>query len=569
MLQRPDQLSNDHHQKPSGSRTRQLKYSGKIAAIAILYVLAARAGLRLDAISGFATLVWPPSGIALATLLLGGFELWPGIYIGALIANVLTGASIPVALGIAAGNTLEALLGAYALTRLPKFRLSLDSVRDAVALIVFAAGISTLVSATIGVASLNLGGILPREHIAETWRAWWIGDTIGVLLVAPVILSWGGRGKISVSAERLIEMAALAIAVVISSLLIFVVVGNGDGDPFKKAYFMFPLMIWAAIRFGLGGAVTTTFFVSLIAVWGTVLGRGPFVHSTLHTSLFALQVFMGVSAATFLILGASTSERQRAEAELRIAHNTVAAANRAKAEFLAVMSHELRTPLNAIAGYAEILALGVAGSLTDKQTDAIARIRRNQQHLLALIDDVLSFAKIEAGTTAMTLKPVRVNDAFDALEPLVRPDLLHKNIDFKRDSHDQTLEVQADPAKLRQILLNIVVNAVKFTPRGGHIRLGASRAGDVVVMTVTDTGIGVAPDKVDAIFEPFFQVDAGTTREYPGVGLGLSIARDLARAMNGEIYFDSTVGNGSVVSLSLPVASEDDGHRRPSVTQSA
>jgi signal transduction histidine kinase len=447
--------------------------------------------------------------------------------------------------------------------------MSLECVRDAVALIIFSAAVSPLVSATVGVTSLHLGGILARDHIAETWRAWWIGDAIGVLLVAPMVLSWGGRGRITVPLQQLIEAAALTIAVAITSLLIFVVLGNVDGGRLNEAYFIYPVLIWAAIRFGLRGAVTTTFFVSAIAVWGTVLGRGPFVHPTLHGSLFALQVFMGVSAATFLILGASTSERQRAEAELRIAHNTVAGANRAKAEFLAVMSHELRTPLNAIAGYAEILALGVAGSLTEKQTDAIARIRRNQQHLLALIDDVLSFARIEAGTTAMKLKPVSVADAFDALEPLVRPDLLHKDIEFRRDSHDQTLEVQADPAKLRQILLNIVVNAVKFTPRGGHIRLGASRAGDVVVMTVTDTGIGVAEDKLGAIFEPFFQVDAGTTREYPGVGLGLSIARDLARAMNGEIYFDSTVGNGSVVSISLPVASEDDGHRRPSLTDSA
>src|SRR5947208_9584945 len=145
----------------------RVKYVGKVAAIAVLYILAARGGLQLDAVSGFATLVWPPTGIALATLLLGGYRLWPGIFVGALIANVWTGAPIVVALGIATGNTLEALLGSYALKRLPGFRLSLDRVMDAVALIVLAAGLSTLVSASVGVTSLHLGGIVARSDVIE------------------------------------------------------------------------------------------------------------------------------------------------------------------------------------------------------------------------------------------------------------------------------------------------------------------------------------------------------------------------------------------------------------------
>jgi signal transduction histidine kinase len=473
-----------------------------------------------------------------------------------------------VALGIASGNTLEPLLGAYALTRLPRFRLSLDCVRDAVALILLAAGLSTLVSATVGVTSLHLGGILARDQIAITWRAWWLGDAIGVLLVAPVVLAWARRESLRLPTKRVIEAAALAVAVVVSSVLVFVVLGS-NGARFNEAYFLYPLLIWAAIRFGLRGAVSATFVVSVIAIWGTAAGQGPFVHSTLHGSLFALQTFMGVTAGTFLVLGASTSERQHSREELIVAHDTVARANRAKAEFLAVMSHELRTPLNAIAGYAEILALGVAGSLTDRQSDAITRIRRNQQHLLGLIDDVLSFARIEAGTTTIKARPVRITEAFEAIEPLVQPDLLHKQIDFEQKALDPTLVLQADPVKLRQILLNIVGNAIKFTPSGGRIRLTASGAGKLVLITVTDTGIGVAADKLGAIFEPFYQVDAGTTREYPGVGLGLAIARDLAQAMGGEIYFDSTVGKGSVVSLTLPLAPDDDNPQRPSLTQFA
>lgn len=169
-----------------------------------------------------------------------------------------------------------------------------------------------------------------------------------------------------------------------------------------------------------------------------------------------------------------------------------------------------------------------------------------------LIDDVLNFAKIEAGTTKLQPQPIRVAAAFDELDPLIQPELLRKKISLERAPFDPQLEVFADPNKLRQILLNVVGNAIKFTASGGNIRLGATREQDAVVMTVTDTGIGVPADKVSQVFEPFFQVDAGTTREYSGVGLGLAIARDLARVMAGEIIFESELGKGTTVSLWLP-----------------
>ncbi|MDP9178641.1 MAG: MASE1 domain-containing protein, partial [Gemmatimonadota bacterium] len=172
---------------------KQAAFAAEILMLATLYILAARAGLKLDAVGGFATLVWPPTGIALAALLIRGYRLWPGVAIGAFVANVLTGAPIPVALGITLGNTLEALLGAYALRRIPDFQRTLDRLIDAFGLLVIAAVMSTAVSATIGVLSLQLGGIISSSELAETWRAWWLGDMIGDLVVAPVILVWSAR----------------------------------------------------------------------------------------------------------------------------------------------------------------------------------------------------------------------------------------------------------------------------------------------------------------------------------------------------------------------------------------
>ncbi|MFN2637464.1 MAG: MASE1 domain-containing protein [Gemmatimonadaceae bacterium] len=530
------------------------EYIGRVAAVGLLYVLAARAGLTLDAVSGFASLVWPPTGIALAAVLLAGQRMWPGIFVGALGANVLTGASVLAAAGIATGNTLEAIAAAYALRRFADFKASLDSLRDVLALIVFAAILSTTISATLGVTSLYLAGMVAPATFAETWRTWWIGDAIGALLVAPLILVWANRRSLDLSATRLVEAALLLLSLVLTSLLLFIVPVTREGGPLG-AYVFFPLLMWAAIRFGQRGAVTATVLVSAIAVAGTVMRQGPFIEPTLHESLLALQTFIGIAGATFLVLGASISERERFIDELGTARDVARAANRAKAEFLAVMSHELRTPLNAIAGYSELLTLGVSGPLTEKQIDSITRIRSNQQHLLSLIDDVLSFAKIEAGNTKLTTRPLCVCEALDSLEPLVRPELMRRELTFVWDGCDATWEVLGDPMKLRQIMLNILGNAMKFTPAQGRIEMSARRSGDSVVVQVADTGIGIPAQQIEQVFEPFFQVQAGMTREYPGVGLGLAISRDFARAMGGDILIESPAGGGTVVSVRLLSAS--------------
>ena len=534
--------------------TNRLGYSLAIAALALVYVIAARAGLMMDAVGGFATLVWPPSGLALAALLIFGPALWPGVFVGAFVANLLTGAPVLVALGIGTGNTLEAVLAVYTLRQIPGFQVSLERLVEVVGLIVLAAVLSTMVSATIGVASLYLGGIVSAGQLGETWRAWWLGDLIADLLVAPILLVWVRGSRSLGDPGRRVEAVALGIAVVAASLLIF---AGPAGPPtatgkYAQAYLFFPLLIWAALRFGQRGAVSTAFVVSVIAVWGTALGHGPFVRPALHQSLIALQTFMGVATATFLVLGASIAERRRAEKEVRLARARAEEANRAKAEFLAVMSHELRTPLNAISGYVDLLSVGVDGPLTEKQQVSLSRIQLNQQHLLSMIDDVLSFARIEAGKLKVDVQTVLVHDVVGTLEALVRPELQRKELIFSFDPCDPELSVRADPEKLRQILVNFLANAVKFTPRGGNIGVGADRRDGLVRIWVRDSGVGIPTDQIEHVFEPFFQVERGTTRRYAGIGLGLAIASDFAHAMNGEVRLESTVGKGSVASVLLP-----------------
>jgi signal transduction histidine kinase len=478
--------------------------------------------------------------------------LWPGVAIGAFVANLLTDAPVLVAAGIAVGNSLEALLGTFGLRRIAGFRPPLDRLQDALGLIILAAGLSTLVSATIGVSSLYLGGIVPLARFGVTWRAWWVGDAIGALLVAPVLLVWATSRPARLQQKTLLEASAIGAAVAITSVVTFASPPQRDGVPFGHAYVLFPPLIWAAVRFGQRGAVSAAFVASVIAVWGTVKGYGPFVQPTLHESLFEVQTFMGIVAATFLVFGASVSERRRAAEELRAARDIAASANRAKAEFLAVMSHELRTPLNAISGYVDMLTLGIKGSLTNEQREAMTRIQRNQQHLTTLIDDVLSFAKIEEGRLALTLQSVQVRAVLDDVIPVIEPELRKKDLALACDACDSSLRVRADPEKLRQILTNLLENAVKFTDDAGRITVGAVRDRDTIRVSVRDTGIGIPADQLTRVFEPFFQVSGGMTRRYPGVGLGLAIARDLARAMDGDVSIESRVGEGSTATLMLP-----------------
>jgi signal transduction histidine kinase len=524
----------------------------QLAIVALSYVFVAKIGLSLDAVGGFATLVWPASGIALASLLLGGFRLWPAIAIGAFTINYLTGAPVLAAAGIALGNTAEALVAAYLLTRFG-FRNSLERVRDVLAMITLAATLSTLVAATIGVTTLVVFDAIPSSGYSEAWKAWWIGDAIGDLLVAPFILVWAAWTP-RLWRYRIIESIAMIAVVAATGILIFAGSPELDGIARGREYMLFPPLVWAALRFGIRGSVTAATLATAIAIVYTAFGHGPFVQSDLHQNLLALQIFVAICGATFLLLGASIAERRQAILELEKARENAEAANRAKSGFLAVVSHELRTPLNAIMGYVELLLLELDGPLTEGQRGILDRIRQSQRHLLALIEDVLGFAQVEAGRLSFTLQPVIVRDAFSSVEPIIAHEAAKKKLTLRVDDPDADLVAYADPAKLRQIILNLVTNAIKFTPEGGSISVIAEHAPGNVLIKVSDTGIGISPDNIKHVFEPFFQVDQGGTRRYPGVGLGLAIVRDTVLAMNGDVRIESEVDKGTTVVVQLPSA---------------
>ncbi len=257
------------------------------------------------------------------------------------------------------------------------------------------------------------------------------------------------------------------------------------------------------------------------------------------------------------LLGESERARADADRSAQDAHRAreeAESANRAKAEFLAVMSHELRTPLNAIGGYTDLLLMGVRGPVSDAQRHDLNRIRSSQHHLLGLIEQVLSHARTGIAEVSLQTEDVDACAAIATAEALVAPQMLARGLNYVVTPCDTVPIVRADSAKLQQILLNLLGNAIKFTLPGGTLTSACESGQGMVTLSISDTGIGIPADKLAIIFEPFVQIDASLTRVHPGVGLGLAISRDLARRMGGDIIVDSIVGEGSQFSVTLPAS---------------
>jgi PAS domain S-box-containing protein len=250
--------------------------------------------------------------------------------------------------------------------------------------------------------------------------------------------------------------------------------------------------------------------------------------------------------------GQDITERKQVEEALRRARDEAEAANRAKSDFLAVMSHELRTPLNAIGGYAELLAIGIGGSVSEVQRGYLDKIQRSQRHLLIIINDLLNFGRLEAGGIEYQPERMEVQESVRAVLAMIEQQSMEKRVALVMQTCPGDVVAYADPPRVEQIILNLCSNAVKFTEAGGTVTVSCEARGDAVAVVVRDTGVGIPGDQTDRIFEPFVQLGRGLTSQHQGAGLGLAISRDLARSMGGELTVESVLDAGSTVTLTLP-----------------
>jgi signal transduction histidine kinase len=521
-----------------------------VGLLAAVYAASARLGLLLDAVEGFATLVWPPSGIALAALLLGGPGLWPGIAVGAFAVNVLAGAPPLAACGIAAGNTAAAVLGALALGRVG-FRPALDRVRDALALAVLAALLSTLVSATVGATALHLADVVARERLGATWRAWWLGDLAGIVIVAPVLLGWGVSPRISREPRRLLEGAALALAVGLGALFVFSELAPTRAALFFRPYLLFPLVVWAALRFDPRGVATASFLVAALAIAATALGRGPFVLGPLQQNLSHLQVFLGVLTLTALLLGAAVAELRGAQAETARLYREARRAVQGRDDFLSAASHELRTPLATLVLQlhgVERLARAPSGSGGAALPERVERVVRTTGRLTRLVEALFDAARISSGEQVVERADVDLAELAREVAGGLEDEARRAGCALLVRA-EARVEGRWDRARLERVVATLVSNAVKCGP-GGPVEVSVEAvAPDRARLSVRDHGTGAPAADLERSSGGF---ERAVPADFGGPGLGLHLARQIVAQHGGTLRVASEPGTGSVFTVELP-----------------
>ncbi|HUP98234.1 MAG TPA: MASE1 domain-containing protein [Usitatibacter sp.] len=512
-----------------------------LLALTALYFVAGKLGLSFATLHSSASAVWPPTGIALAALLLLGNRVWPAIFVGAFLVNVTTAGSIPASLGIAAGNTFEGLAGAYLVSRFAGGAACFERARDVFKFAALAAIAATAVSATMGVATLVLAGLANLENLLPIWLTWWLGDAAGALIVTPVLMLWHSTPRPAIPHEDRVEALLIFGVVVLVAAACFVVPGLRD---YPLSFLCLPPLAWIAFRFGPREVATAIALVAAIAVVATQRGYGPFVMATDNESFLLLQAFMGMVAMTLLPMGALVRER-------RLATTVAEAATRSRDVFLAMLSHELRNPMQAITTSLHIL--DHRGSRPEEADRAIAIASRQSEHLSRLLNDLLDVARAVSGKVRIDLAPLRLDEAarrcVDALQGSER--LGARALSIEADP----VVVSADPARLEQIVGNLLSNAIKFTPANGTIHVTVGEEGGEGVLRVRDDGIGMPQELVPKVFDLFTQGERKLDRGEGGLGIGLTLVHTLADLQGGSAQAHSAgPGKGSEFVVRLPRA---------------
>jgi signal transduction histidine kinase len=503
----------------------------RLLILAAAYLVLAKLGLHVATVGRSVTLVWPPTGLALAALLLGSRRLWPGVAAGAFLVNFMTpGVSALTAAAIAAGNTLEAIVGATLVAHRP-FRPQLDETRDVLRFALLGAAAAPTVGATIGALALIGQGVVEPRAFLSAWRVWWVGDAMGALVVAPALLTWGSR---AVDLERRSPWEAIALAVTLTGAALGMLTEPHATHP----YLVFPPLIWAALRFGPRGAASATLVVSVLTVASTITGRGAFVVSTMGDDLMALEAFLAVVALTTLLLGATAAERLQAI--------------RAREHFISIASHELRAPLAPMRLQVQRVLRGLARDPAkvphETIVEALQIIDRQSARLARLLENVLDTTRLELGRLPLHPEDVDASAVFDEVAATLREPLARAGCTLSVEKRGMP-KGHWDRARLGQVLTNLLSNAAKHGG-SGPIEVSLDGGPTRTTIVVRDHGPGVPPAERERIFERFEHAETG--KPDSGLGLGLYVAREIVEAHGGRLTVDNPPDGGAAFEIDLP-----------------
>jgi len=541
-------------------------YPVVLALIVAVYVVSARLGLSIAFLNPSATPVWPPTGIALAALLVLGRGAWPVVFLGAWLANAgITGWTLTT-LGIATGNTLEAVIGAWLVERFAGGCRAFERIGDLFRFVALAAFGSTTVSATIGVMSLMLGGFADWPGFGPIWLTWWLGDIAGNLIVAPPLLLWATPPYALPKPRRLFE--AIALLVLLSLVAYRVLVGSPLVDALPLKFICIPFLIWAAIRFNPRFAASAMLLLAAFAIWGILQETASIATPVGNESLLVLQTFLGLCSVISLALAALAAETRshRLLLEERVAARTQELSDtlrrlqetqdtlvrREKTALLGRLSsgvgHELRNPLGVMSNAVYYLEQ-VLSDAPERVREHIDILRRQITLTDRIVGNLLDAARVDPGRS----EPVSLSDVVQhQMDRLEVPDVVDVRVEIPGDLPP----VQADEVQVGQVVFNVLTNAVQAVgEKGGILTIRAGcETPERARLEIADTGPGIQADDHEKIFEPLYSTKAR------GIGLGLSLSRALARANAGDVTVATGTGAGATFMLTLPI------FRRPVVS---
>jgi signal transduction histidine kinase len=564
-------VSDRHPIAPRTTLRRGLNYIAGLIGIGLTYFVLAKSGLAFALIHPSASSVWPPTGFALAAIVLWGYRTWPAIFLAAIIANATAAGSIGTAISIATGNSLEALVGAALINVWSNGRDTFSTPNTVAKFAAICLVFATPISATVGITSLAIAGYAEWANFANIWLTWWLGDMISALVVTPVVVLCALSDARAFRRSELTETAAVIFLAVAVGFIAFNPLFKQSQHPDALGFLAVLPLLWAALRCGPRDTAVASFILAGFSIWGTFSGAGPFAAASLNDLLLFVLVFLVSVSVPSLALSADVAMRKTIEenlhrtnteldrrvemrsAELAAANQALRDESRHKSQFLANMSHELRTPLNAIIGVSEMLREDAEALKQD--LEPLDRVLGAGRHLLALINDILDLSKIEAGRMELQLESFAlaplIANVVKTIEPLAAKNA--NQVAVQCDAEIGTLH--ADQMRLRQALLNLMSNANKFTDHGAitiDARHRQENGGDWITLAVTDTGIGMTPEQMGKLFQEFSQASSSTASKYGGTGLGLVISRRFCQMMGGDITVESEVGRGSTFTIRLP-----------------
>ncbi len=571
-------------------KTLQNSLDSKVILVAVLYYLSARLGLLMALEDTNTSPVWPPSGLGFALIILIGRSAWPGITIGALIANALVfwsnqvedvTAIITASTLMAIGNTIEPLFGNLLFKKLIPLGRPFEDTATTIKFLLIAS-LMSVISPSINTISLGVNGIIGLTMAPLVWFTSWMGDFVGILLITPIMLAWTNPFRLRLTQGKLLEtIMFLAILAAVGSLFGFPYIA----ETIEKSlpFLVIPLLLWLAFSFNLQIAITGILLASIIAINFTTLGGGPFILDTTNSSLLLLQIFIGVISITTLILSATVNERtkaqktielfnesleskiqdrtkelhaeiqerRKAEERIKISNRKLKKTNVELDSFVYSVSHDLRAPIASVKGLLNLIKTEKKQVQTGAYLDMIAKSVDQQDLFIREILDLSRNSRLRLDKEVVNFKKI-IQEVFDQLKFATEGDLVRKKIKIKQDS-----PFISDRRRLKVIFNNLISNAVRYcNGKEPQIDIKVIVEDNKARIIIQDNGRGIGKEHVGHVFEMFYRA----TETNAGSGLGLYIVKETIDKLRGSIDLNSDEGNGTTVEVKIPGLKMTNGH---------